>query len=368
MNSKQISELTLAQTKQKAAELKKDSDTASADLFKHLVTKHYQDLKPRTFLFEKPNGQNFTPQEIKQKIYTITGLCRMTEVYRQQYVNALAQTDFTYETRKNYTSAFLGMLKYHNYRHPALITDPQITQYIRFLGKYSEYTQNNAVNAIKFYYTNVQKRKFSNTVLPRPKSSSYLPTVLSMEEIQSIIENIDNLKHKCIISLIYSAGLRRSELQHLKITDIDSSRNVLIIKKGKGKKDRISMLSHNILDLLRQYYKEYRPKDYLFEGIKGDMYSATSMTKILKRAAEKAGIRKRIYLHLLRHSFATHLIEQGTDIRYIQQILGHADIKTTTRYTHVANKQIAEIKNPLDTIMNYNKPLNDRKQKDRPPP
>jgi len=169
-------------------------------------------------------------------------------------------------------------------------------------------------------------------------------------EIKRLIHGTVNLKHKCIISLLYSSGLRRSELLNLKIENIDSERMVLIIKNSKGKKDRVTLLSQNVLNLLRTYYKKYKPKKYLFEGIKGGKYSETSVAKILKSSASKAGIKKNVTPHMLRHSFATHLLEQGTDLRYIQELLGHSSSKTTEIYTHISKKAIDQIKNPIDDI------------------
>jgi len=148
--------------------------------------------------------------------------------------------------------------------------------------------------------------------------------------------------------LIYSTGLRRSELIQLKISDIDSERMVLNIRGSKGKKDRMSLLSENVLKALRNYYKEYKPKEYLFEGTKGGKYSATSVANILRNASHKAGITKSVTPHMLRHSFATHLLEQGTDLRYIQELLGHNSSKTTEIYTHVSKKAINQIRNPVD--------------------
>jgi site-specific recombinase XerD len=156
------------------------------------------------------------------------------------------------------------------------------------------------------------------------------------------------MKHKSILMLIYSAGLRRSELLNLRISDIDSERMVINIRGAKGKKDRISLLSSNILNLLRKYYKEYKPKTFLFEGAKGNKYSPTSVSNILKSAALKAGINKKVTPHMLRHSFATHLLEQGTDLRYIQELLGHSSSKTTEIYTHVSKRAIDKIQNPID--------------------
>ena len=151
-----------------------------------------------------------------------------------------------------------------------------------------------------------------------------------------------------MLSLLYSAGLRRSELLHLKISDIDSKRMVIRVKNGKGRKDRYTLLSETLLIDLRSYFLQYRPKTWLFEGEKGDQYSGSSVLKIVKKAACKAKIRKKVVPHMLRHSFATHLLESGTDIRYIQKLLGHSSTRTTEIYTHVATNILSKIKNPLD--------------------
>jgi site-specific recombinase XerD len=183
--------------------------------------------------------------------------------------------------------------------------------------------------------------------IERPRKEKHLPEVLSKEEIVKIMNNTNNIKHKCIVGLLYSSGLRRAELLNLNVTDIDSKRMVVIIKNAKGNKDRISVLSPSLLKDLQNYYKAYRPKVFLFEGQKGDKYSASSVLKIVTMAAENAGIQKKVTPHMLRHSFATHLLENGTDIRHIQLLLGHSSTKTTEIYTHVANRSFMEIKDLL---------------------
>ncbi|GGI24374.1 tyrosine-type recombinase/integrase [Pedobacter mendelii] len=176
----------------------------------------------------------------------------------------------------------------------------------------------------------------------RPRPEHKLPNVLSKEEIKLILEALTNIKHKTMLSLIYSCGLRRSELLHLKPTDIDSKRNLIFIKQSKGKKDRIVPLSLKILEMLREYYKLYHPKVWLFEGQKTEnLYSEKSLQSVLKQALSKAKIIKPVTLHWLRHSYATHLLENGTDLRYIQELLGHNSSKTTEIYTHVSTKHSA---------------------------
>ena len=162
-----------------------------------------------------------------------------------------------------------------------------------------------------------------------------------------LMEHTNNIKHKCIVGLLYSSGLRRGELLNLLVTDIDSKRMMVHIKNAKGNKDRYSILSPSILDDLKVYYKEHRPTNYLFESPKGDRYSGTSVLNIVEMAAKKAGIARKVTPHMLRHSFATHLLENGTDIRHIQLLLGHSSTKTTEIYTHVANRSFMDIKDLL---------------------
>ncbi len=181
-----------------------------------------------------------------------------------------------------------------------------------------------------------------------PRKKEHLPGVLSKEEILQMIQATKNLKHRCMISLLYSTGLRRGELLTMKVTDIDSHRMLVKVKQGKGGKDRYTLLRKQVLHELRAYYLQYHPKEYLFEGPGGRPYSGSSVMKIVHRAARKAGIRQRVTPHMLRHSFATHLLEAGTDLCYIQVLLGYNSSKTTERYTHVARNAFNTIKNLLD--------------------
>jgi site-specific recombinase XerD len=209
--------------------------------------------------------------------------------------------------------------------------------------------QNQCINGIKKYLDYIEV-SLSNFTIERPKKPKKLPEVLSDIEVKNVLDSITNLKHKTLLSLIYSAGLRIGEALQLRVTDIDSKRMLIHIKSGKGKKDRYTLLSPKFLELLRLYYKTYKPKDYLFEGQSGNLYSTSSAQNILKKAANKANITKPVTLHTLRHSFATHLLENGTDIRYIQSLLGHNSTKTTMIYTHVSQTSIRNIKNPFDNL------------------
>jgi integrase/recombinase XerD len=185
----------------------------------------------------------------------------------------------------------------------------------------------------------------------RPRREHRLPNVLSKDEIKRLLGALTNTKHKVILTVIYACGLRRSELLNLKPGDIDSERGVLIIRQSKGKKDRIVPVSERLIGILREYYRSYRPEKYLFEGqIKGEQYSASSMQKVLKEACYRAGIKKPVTLHWLRHRYATHLLESGTDLRFIQELLGHSSSKTTEIYTHVSIKSIQKIRSPFDDL------------------
>jgi integrase/recombinase XerD len=210
---------------------------------------------------------------------------------------------------------------------------------------------NQSINAIKFYYEVVKGMPNRFYSVERPIAKESLPKVLSKEQVYNMILSAKNIKHKCIISLLYSAGLRRGELLHLKISDIVSDRMLIRINQGKGRKDRYTLLSEKVLLDLRTYYLKEKPVIYLFEGKERLPYSATSVVKIVQRAAQKANIRERVSPHMLRHSLATHLLENGTDLRQIQTLLGHNSLKTTEIYTHVAVQGMNKIKNPLDLML-----------------
>ncbi|UCS95885.1 site-specific integrase [Echinicola marina] len=217
--------------------------------------------------------------------------------------------------------------------------------------QYSVSYQSQVINAIKLFFNIKQNRKLDPEVVSRPRKPSKLPNVLSKEEVKRILEAHKNIKHRTMLSIIYACGLRRSEVLHLKISDVDSKRGLLIVRQSKGKKDRVVPLSDKTIALLREYYKYERPQYFLFEGKKlNSKYSSGSLQKILKSALGKSGIKKPVTLHWLRHSFATHLLENGTDLRYIQEILGHNSSRTTEIYTHVTDNSIRKIKSPFDDL------------------
>ncbi|MBC7571077.1 MAG: tyrosine-type recombinase/integrase [Spirosoma sp.] len=208
---------------------------------------------------------------------------------------------------------------------------------------------------MKFYCEKVLGGKRKLYTLQRPAKERQLPVVLNSDEITRIFAQLKNLKHRTVLMLIYSAGLRISEAINLKIKDIDSERMQIRVEQSKGKKDRYTLLSQKALLLLRNYYQEYKPVNYLFEGQDSPTYLAKSIQLILKRACEQAGIKKHVTVHTLRHSFATgpthrHLLENGTDLRYIQLLLGHESSKTTEIYTHLTTKGFDQIKSPLDEL------------------
>jgi integrase/recombinase XerD len=236
-------------------------------------------------------------------------------------------------TIKTYTEALQVFLTFFNDKEVSKINNQDVVNF------YSSYIleknlsisyQNQIVNAIKLYFKTIKETAIIVEKIYRPKTQKLLPNVLSKEEIKKILNAHNNIKHKTMLSLIYSCGLRRSELINLKLTDIDSNRNIVVIRQSKGKKDRIAPLSLKILEMLRDYFKLYKPKVWLFEGsIAGTIYSEQSLQSVLKQALAKVNIKKAVSLHWLRHSYATHLLESGTDLRYIQELLGHNSSKTT---------------------------------------
>ncbi|MDD2987302.1 site-specific tyrosine recombinase/integron integrase [Flavobacterium sp.] len=257
-------------------------------------------------------------------------------------------------TINTYSEALKSFLTFCNTKSLQDINNEDVIAYNNdyiIKNQLSSSYQNQIVNALKLFFKIVKETSIEIDKIHRPKREKVLPNVLSKEEVKKILEAQTNLKHKTMLSLIYSCGLRCGELLALQPQHIDSNRNIVIIKNAKGKKDRIVPLSPKILIYLRNYYKAYKPQTYLFEGQKsGAPYEARSLQLILKQALQKSGITKPVTLHWLRHSYATHLLESGTDLRYIQELLGHSSSKTTEIYTHVSTKSIQLIKSPFDDL------------------
>lgn len=270
----------------------------------------------------------------------------------KEFIQKLEINKYAASTAKTYIHNFEVFMAHFKNRELLSINERDISNYLQELvqlGKSDTYV-NQMINSVKFYYEIVLGMPNRFYSIDRPRKTERLPEVLSTGEVKILIDSIANLKHKCIVQLLYSSGLRRAELLSLKPEHIDSKRMVIRVVHGKGGKDRFTLLSSVLLDNLRKYFKEERPKEYLFEGKRGAQYSATSVRKVIARAARKAGLSKKVTPHMLRHSFATHLLEAKTDLRYIQSLLGHSSIKTTEIYTHVAVNGISQIKNPLDSL------------------
>lgn len=267
------------------------------------------------------------------------------------YLDKLEVKKYANNTVRSYVSTFETFINHYRTKELIAINDLDVRNYILKLvqeGKSNSYI-NTTINSIKFYYESVLGMPNRFYDIERPRKERKLPQVLSKTDILSIISHTNNLKHKCIVSLLYSSGMRRSELVNLKITDIDSKRMLIRIESAKGNKDRYTLLSESLLKDLREYYKQYSPKKYIVEGLYGKQYSGQSIGKIVLNAALKAGIKIPVTPHMLRHSFATHLLEAGVDLRQIQVLLGHSSSKTTEIYTHVATTTFKKIKNPLDS-------------------
>lgn len=269
----------------------------------------------------------------------------------KEFIRKLEINKYAKSTAHTYISFFEKFINFYKDMDLNEIDENDIRNYLQKLvhENKSDSVLNQTVNAIKFYYEAVMGMPNRFYSIERPRKTEKLPEVISKEQVKMIIEKANNIKHKCIISLLYSAGLRRNELLNLKLEDIDDKRLVVVVKVAKGNKQRLTLLSLSVLEDLRRYYLEWRPKVYLFEGLKGEKYGASSVVAIVKNAAKSAGLPKKVTPHVLRHSFATHLLEDGVDIRYIQMLLGHSSTKTTERYTHVATKNIINIISPIDS-------------------
>jgi integrase/recombinase XerD len=277
-----------------------------------------------------------------------------------RFVKTLALKAYSPATMHHYRQEFQKLLMLLGEMDVSSLTTEQVKSYLLWLitkKGYGESHANTAVNAIKFYFEKVLLQPRVVYELPRPKKPLVLPKVMGKESITRIIQAMDNLKHQAMLMLAYAAGLRVSEIVALKLVHIDSDRMCINIRRAKGKKDRVVALSPILLDHLRDYFRAYRPKEWLFEGQGGGQYSVRSVQQVFKDAKARAGVKTPGGIHTMRHSFATHLLESGTDIRFIKDLLGHNSLGTTLRYTHVSLKQITLIKSPLDDL-NLGRPKN----------
>ncbi len=272
----------------------------------------------------------------------------------EQFSRWLKSRRYSENTIKTYSEALKSFFTYYSNKAVELINNEDIIAFNNnfiLKKKLSSSYQNQIVNAIKLYFRTIENKAINIDLVHRPKKEHLLPNVLSKEEVKMILDAHSNIKHRMMLALIYSCGLRRSELLNLKPIDIDSKRHLVIIRQSKGKKDRVVPLSEKILILLRNYFGLYKPKVWLFEGQKaGSPYDERSLASVLRQAIAKTKIQKPVTLHWLRHSYATHILEAGTDLRYIQELLGHKSSKTTEIYTHVSTKNIQNIKSPFDDL------------------
>lgn len=272
-----------------------------------------------------------------------TRLLRNYMEFRKYSVNSI----------ENYCSNFSGFLSYfekEGVTHPERINSDMI---ISFLSRFKEpSTHSGYHSAIKLYYEKIAKNGIEKfKYIERPKKSNKLPIVLSIDEIQKMFSVCENLKHKVVLALLYSCGLRISELVNLKWIHIDRSRKIVNIIQAKGKKDRQVGLPNHIIPLLEEYWREYKSKEYVLNGWKNEpQYTQESIRNVIKQLAEKAKIKKKVNPHLIRHCYATHLVEAGTDINLIQKLLGHSSVKTTNIYLHISDSHISKIESPINQI------------------
>jgi integrase/recombinase XerD len=277
-----------------------------------------------------------------------------TQQHLIAFKNYMNYRRYSENTIKTYSDALEVFFRFFQNKNLESLTIEDIIQfnndYILRKNLSSSY-QNQVINAVKLFYRNRFNKTMEVDFIQRPRREKRLPNVLSKKEVKSILETPTNLKHRAMLSLIYACGLRRSELLNLTLTDIQSNRNLLFIRQSKGKKDRVVPIGNKLIEMLRDYYKAFKPKTWLFEGqFPSTKYSEKSLENVLKQSLTKTKISKKVSLHWLRHSYATHLLENGTDLRYIQELLGHSSSRTTEIYTHVSTLNLQQIRSPFDDL------------------
>jgi integrase/recombinase XerD len=264
--------------------------------------------------------------------------------------------NYSHKTIKSYISNLRSFVRYIHPLHPRNVSEEDIRKYLLYLlmeKKMSASTVNQIFNALRFLYVEMYKMSFVIGKLPRPQKEKKLPDVLNEEEVLGIFKAVVNLKHRTMLMLAYACGLRVSEVVSLRIEDFDTERGLIHIRSAKGKKDRFTILPDSLIDTLHRYWNDYSlgTSGWLFTGAENSHHiSVRSVQHVFELAVERANIKKPVSMHTLRHSFATHLLEHGTDLRYIQALLGHQSSRTTEIYTHVSNKSLGNIKSPMDFL------------------
>ena len=330
------------------------------DMLKEELTKQKKEREQRTS--NQIPGPGFLDPETIQAAAQKRKLPALSEENKNAlslYLQRLIIMAYSPKTVKTYKNEFIRFLVKLEHIAANTLNATHIMKYMEYCAKeekLSENTMHSRLNAIKFYYENVLEQDKILWEIPRAKRPFILPKVLSEAELKRMFASVKNLKHKAILFTAYSAGLRVSEVVKLRLQDIDSDRMQIFVGRAKGKKDRMVNLSILLLDILRQYIKLQKPRPtyYLFESEENNgPYSERSAQAIFQRAKNMSGIKKEIGFHSLRHSFATHLLEKGIDVKYIKEILGHFDIRTTERYLHLSKESLVNIISPLDTLYDY---------------
>jgi integrase/recombinase XerD len=319
-----------------------------------LVTEIFKDITPI-------NSDKLPKKDLFKRNLTASEKILLNDFYLY-----LKGKRYSTSTLQTYTFFVADFINFYTKKALEELTNRDVELFIEkvFIERnYSVSSQRQFVSALKLFIVFYPQTKINDLVLERPKRSRQLPSVLSQEEVLSIIQSTQNLKHRAIIALLYSCGLRISELINMKLADFHIERKQLIVKNGKGRKDRYVSLADSFLPLLSNYYNSYKPKIFFVEGQNGGKYSAESVRQFLRKSCLKAKIKKNVTPHTLRHSYATHLLENGVDIRYIQSLLGHAKPETTMIYTHVKRKDLMEIQNPLDVALQKINNRDNNKQK-----
>ncbi len=336
------------------------------DAIKKLEGAWWHRLEKKWSLFANPENLSRLKEIFDQKIYRFS-ICDIetgnikSPVQEKNFLPDLVEKKFESEmilrnksnrTIATYKSLINKFLHHFREFNIALLPDEEIREYIFSVldvDRYSRSYQNQLINALKRYYEYVHGRKFQDFELPRPKKRQRLPNVISREDIQKMLDATRNLKHKTILSILYGCGLRLNEVIDLKSENIDFNRKVMFVT-GKGDKQRMIPIGDNLVKQINSYRRSYRPAVYLFNGYNSLQYSGKSIQNIVKNKALETGIKKKVTPHTFRHSFATHLLEDGVDLRIIQELLGHSSSRTTEIYTYVSRKNLMNIRNPLDKL------------------